>query len=265
MSSIDTANAAFWDELCGSALARQVGITDGSPDSLRRFDDAYMAIYPYLRRHLEPVLRRRGRTLEIGLGYGTVSGLLASEGADYHGLDIARGPVEMVRGRLTQLGQPERVEQVVQGSALSIPWPDGHFDALVSIGCLHHTGNLAGCVDEVRRVLAPGGIAMIMVYNRDSLRQLVVLRPRAALARLRGDRGDVAARAAYDANAAGDAAPFTEFTSARGVRAMFAGFHDVSIVRENMDPIPRLRLSREQLLGWPARLFGLDLYVTAVK
>ena len=44
----DARNAAFWDELCGSALARQVGVEDASADSLARFDAAYMASYPYL-------------------------------------------------------------------------------------------------------------------------------------------------------------------------------------------------------------------------
>ena len=157
MTGLDAANATFWDELCGSALARRIGVTDGSPASLRRFDDAYMGLYPYLRGHLDPILRRKGRTLEIGLGYGTVSALIASSGADLHGLDIAQGPVDMVRGRLAQLGQGERADQVVQGSALAIPWPDRYFDALVSIGCLHHTGNLAKCIHEVARVLTPGG------------------------------------------------------------------------------------------------------------
>ncbi len=40
------------------------------------------------------------RVLEIGLGYGTVGQLLAQAGAVYHGLDIAAGPVEMMRQRL---------------------------------------------------------------------------------------------------------------------------------------------------------------------
>lgn len=265
MSHVDEANAAFWEELCGSALAREVGVTDCSPKSLRRFDDAYFAIYPYLVRHLEPVLERRGRTLEIGLGYGTVGGHLAGALVDYHGLDVARGPVEMMRSRLLALGQPARAQQVVQGSALAIPWPDRYFDAVVSIGCLHHTGHLALGVQEVRRVLVTGGVAMVMVYNRNSLRQLLVLRPHEALARLRGRTADETTRAAYDFNAAGQAAPFTEFTSAGGIRALFSGFQTVSVVRENMESIPRLGIPRERLLGWPARILGLDLYVTAVK
>jgi len=66
-------------------------------------------------------------------------------------------------------------------------------------------------------------------------------------------------------NAAGTPAPFTEFTSARGARQLFSEFRDVRVVRENMDPITPMRIPRERLLGWPAKLVGLNLYVTAIK
>ena len=46
--AIDAENARFWDELCGSSLARNVGVNDASAESLRRFDAAYLAHYPYL-------------------------------------------------------------------------------------------------------------------------------------------------------------------------------------------------------------------------
>ena len=45
---LDDRNAAFWDELCGTNLARTLGISDASPESLARFDEAYHALYPYL-------------------------------------------------------------------------------------------------------------------------------------------------------------------------------------------------------------------------
>ena len=45
---IDTRNADFWNELCGSGLAQSLGITENTPENLRRFDDAYMTLYPYL-------------------------------------------------------------------------------------------------------------------------------------------------------------------------------------------------------------------------
>ena len=51
---IDKKNATFWNELCGSGLAQALSISDASPDSLRRFDEAFMGLYPYLDRYLLP-------------------------------------------------------------------------------------------------------------------------------------------------------------------------------------------------------------------
>jgi ubiquinone/menaquinone biosynthesis C-methylase UbiE len=258
--AVDARNAAFWDELCGTSLAKSIGVTDRSPESLRRFDDAYMELYPYLPAQLR-VPREEGEPLlEIGLGYGTVSQRLAEAGFGYHGLDIAAGPVEMVRHRLRMLDVADAEDRVVQGSALEIPHPDSAFSHVVSIGCLHHTGDLPKAVSEVHRVLRPGGTAMVMLYNRHSLRQLV-LRWQALAAR---DLADVRVRAAYDANSGGEAAPATVFVTARQVRQeLFAPFSDVRIERHNFDGT-RL-LSRKLALPTVARVLGLDLYIHARK
>ena len=67
-SDIDRANARFWNELCGSGLARHLNITDHSPESLRRFDEAFFDFYPYLLPLLRPERLAGRRVLEIGLG-----------------------------------------------------------------------------------------------------------------------------------------------------------------------------------------------------
>jgi ubiquinone/menaquinone biosynthesis C-methylase UbiE len=266
---IDQQNTAFWSELCGSALARSIGVTDGSPDSLRRFDAAYMDLYPYLPAQLRPPRRPGEPLLEIGLGYGTVSQRLAEAGFGYHGLDIAAGPVGIVRERLQRLHWGDVERRVVQGSALEVPHPDATFDHVVSIGCLHHTGDLPRAVREIHRVLRPGGTAMVMLYNRHSLRQLVL---RWQDLRAGGDR-DERRRRAYDVNAAGEAAPATVFVTARQVRQeLFAAFSDVRIERLNFDPTRlasfrgrAIWLSRERALPTVARVLGLDLYIHARK
>jgi SAM-dependent methyltransferase len=255
--SLDERNAAFWDELCGSALARQLGIVDASPESLARFDAAYLAIYPYLQRYLDAPLAGR-EVLEIGLGYGTLSGELMRRGARYHGVDLARGPVEMVRERLARTGATEAQERVVQASALELPFPDARFDYVYTIGCLHHTGDLPRAVAEVHRVLEPGGTAVVMLYNRHSWRQLRQVALPALLRRAR-PRDQVAAL--YDTNAAGDAAPHTDYVSAGEAKRLFGAFNSVSIERRNFDSLPYL--PRERLLGTVDRLLGLDLYITA--
>jgi SAM-dependent methyltransferase len=266
-AEIDRRNAEFWNELCGSALARQLGITEASPEALAKFDAAYMAMYPYLDGYL-PGDESQGRSLiEIGLGYGTISEILAVRGLDYHGLDISPGPVEMVRYRLAQLGVNDPEERVRVGSALEIPHEDASFEHVVTIGCLHHTGDLPRAIAEVNRVLRPGGRALVMLYNRHSYRQLRMSAGR-ALRRLRGHRsGDQEIRAAYDTNLAGEAAPATDYTSVREARRLFSGFSRVDVKRENFDDLvlPRLAVPRNRLLGWPARIAGLDLYITAIR
>lgn len=267
---LDEANAEFWAELCGTGLARAIGVEDASAESLARFDRAYMDMYPYLGRYLP--WHSGERLLEIGLGYGTVGQLLAEQGVDYHGLDISPGPVAMMVHRLEMLGAADAAARVTQGSALTIPHPDASFDVVVSIGCLHHTGDLAATITEVARVLRDGGQAMVMVYNSHSLRAALIrvgmLRSGAWRdARRRAEF----VRAIYDANAEGDAAPATEFTSAGGVRRMFAGFSAVRVRRENFDDLAlnvrgrQLFIKRAVFLSNIARIAGTDLYVTATK
>jgi SAM-dependent methyltransferase len=255
--ALDQRNAAFWDELCGSAMARSLGITDASPESLRRFDEEYLSHYPYLLRYLDHPLDG-AQVLEIGLGYGTLSGQLMARGASYHGLDIAEGPVMMVRDRWRRNGGADAETRVVQGSVLELPFPDVTFDYVYTIGCLHHTGDLPRALQQVRRVLKPGGTAVVMLYNLHSYRRLVKVRLPELRNRARS-RDQVAAM--YDTNAAGDAAPHTDYVSAAQVRRLFAGFSSVSVDRRNFDNL--LLIRRERLLGTVDRLLGLDLYITA--
>jgi SAM-dependent methyltransferase len=265
--AIDRRNAEFWDELCGSGLARQLGVTDASPESLRRFDEGYLSLYPYLHDYI-PKRRFNGKkVLEIGLGYGTLGQLLASRGADYYGVDIAPGPVAMMEERLRRMGK-DLNGRVLQASALELPFAEGMFDYVYTIGCLHHTGDIPASVSEVHRVLRPSGIAVVMLYNAHSFRQVVhVSRMRRRLRDRRTHEQRV--RALYDTNEAGEAAPHTDYVSRRDARRLFRRFSKVKIDSRNFDSLVflpgRYVLLRERLLGNLDRLLGLDLYVTAVK
>jgi SAM-dependent methyltransferase len=265
---IDRRNADFWDEVCGTTFARSLGISDRTPESLRRLDAAYLDFYPYLANYLPSPGTGGHEVLEVGLGFGTVGQVLAARGLRYHGLDIATSPVDLMRERLAHLGA-EACEARV-GSALELPYEDESFDHYVSIGCLHHTGDVPRALAEARRVLRPGGRALVMLYNARSFRALVALPARRLRARLRGRRldGDHV-RAAYDVNSGGKSAPHTELFSRADVGRLFAGFDDVRIDVQNFETLQlargRIVVPREWLLGNVARLCGLDLYVMARK
>jgi SAM-dependent methyltransferase len=259
---IDAANAGFWDELCGTNLARELGITDASPASLERFDRAYFDLYPYLAGYLRAPEMAGSRVLEVGLGYGTVAERLARAGADYHGVDIAGGPVAMAQARLERL-PGARPEGVQQGSALDLPLPDASFDRVISIGCLHHTGDLPQSVAEVHRVLAPGGRAVVMLYHAHSFRR-VAFRLWDAATPARRRRAAERMRKLYDADPAGAPAPHTDFVSRRGARRLFGDFERVRIDVQNFDSY-RFGIQREWFLSNLARVVGLDLYIVADK
>jgi SAM-dependent methyltransferase len=258
-TSIDQDNARFWDELCGTDMARRLGVRDASAESLARFDRAYLERYPYLSGYLPDGQLAGARVLEIGLGYGTLSGQLIARGALFHGVDIARGPVEMARHRLRLAGQ-DADGRVMEASALALPHPDAGFDFVYSIGCLHHTGNLPRAISEVHRVLRPGGTAVVMLYHEHSLRRLLAVKLPALVRRAPVDERQ---RRMYDKNLAGEAAPHTDYVSRRDVRRIFGQFSSVRIDARNFDRIKFV--PRERLLGSLDRVLGLDLYITARK
>lgn len=270
--NISTKNAEFWNELCGSQLAKTLGITDSSTESLKKFDDWYFDFYPYLFEHIPFHQLKNRDVLEIGLGYGTVSQRLAGTGAKYSGFDIAAGPVAMVNHRLAQSGLPGLA---MQGSILAPEFKPESFDTIVAIGCLHHTGNLKLAIDQCWSLLRPGGELIFMVYYAYSYRRFRMA-PAATflnmLKELFGYRGVVGAgaereRAAYDTGSGGNAAPHTDWISVRSLRKLCERFSGFSAKIENIDQERPFQFWKRSALletRLPS-IIGLDLYAKAVK
>jgi SAM-dependent methyltransferase len=272
-ANLNQKNSKFWDELCGSSLAKHLNIIDDKPSSLKKFDDWYFSYYPYLFLHIPFEEVKEKDVLEIGLGYGTVAQRMSECGARYEGLDIATGPVSMVNHRFQQSGLNGKA---AQGSILSAPFADNSFDFVIAIGCLHHTGDLKRALTECLRVLRPGGKLIFMVYYSYSYRRFYQARKETLkyfLKELIGYRGVLGKsfeneRASYDTNAAGDGAPHTDWISDRSLRHLCKGFTTYTSRIENIDngvPFNKSLPRRELLKTSYPKLFGLDLYATAVK
>lgn len=265
-------NARFWDEPCGLHLASTLGIKEFNKDSLAQFDAHYFGYYDYLEALIMPHAKSGISALEIGLGFGSVGQGLAEAGCAYTGMDIAATPVEIMNARLGLHGLPG---QAIQGDFLSSNFDDKSFDLVVSIGCLHHTGDLKRSIDKVHAVLASGGVGVVMVYNRFSYRQILgapvkTLRDafRNALCPAPSLRYATVAHAErYDADEDGNAAPFTELASMKQLRFLFRDFADVTIERHNCadERFFSRTFLRKDLRPVLAPLFGLDLYITAKK
>lgn len=234
-------NTIFWNELCGPGLARILGLKDHFIESLKIFDAAYYGIYLYLLRYVKPHLLKNKKVLEIGLGLGILSQTIGEAGANYYGLDITEASVNMVNHRLRNSGL---LEQAQKGNMLKCPFGDGYFDAVVSIGCFHHTGDIQRCFDETYRILKPGGRAVLMVYNKFSLRQWMA-RPKETLKELVAPcfiKQSLSDRYAqmYDADSSGAAAPEVILSSKSELLHMLRKFSKIELHKENSDSFGKI-------------------------
>lgn len=112
-----------------------------------------MLMYQALARDL--ARRRPGRLLDWGCGFGQVSALLRAEGVDVVAFDVRPGLVAPTRERLERF--PE-IEAHVTSDPVALPFETDSFDTVLSCGVLEHVEDPDGSLDELRRVLKPGGI-----------------------------------------------------------------------------------------------------------
>jgi ubiquinone/menaquinone biosynthesis C-methylase UbiE len=103
--------------------------------------------------------------LEVGCGLGTDGVHFARAGARYTGIDLTEASIELVRKRfaLESLAGDLRV-----ADAEGLPFADASFDLVYSHGVLHHTPDTRRAIDEAHRVLRPGGMALVMLYHKNS-------------------------------------------------------------------------------------------------
>ena len=126
---------------------------------------------PELFERLRPVAPGL-RLLEVGCGIGVDTLRLARLGfAEVVGIDLTAVAVRLAgrRARREGLG----TVRFGVGDAEELAFADGSFDVVYSFGVLHHTPRIERAVAEVRRVLAPGGLALVMLYHSRSLVNLV--------------------------------------------------------------------------------------------
>ena len=105
------------------------------------------------------------KVLEIGCGLGTDGAQFAKAGADYTGVDLTEAAVELARKRFELF---DLSGQFQTADAEDLDFADESFDLVYSHGVLHHTPDPTKAVNEVHRVLRPGGRAMVMLYHRGS-------------------------------------------------------------------------------------------------
>ncbi len=121
----------------------------------------FQAGYDLVAKDIVP-LCSKGMILDIGTGPGFLLLTLAkmSPYLKLTGLDISPAMVSVAGKNIATAGLSERID-LREGSAESLPFVENSFDTVVSTGSLHHWKNPAAALNEIYRVLRPGGYALI--------------------------------------------------------------------------------------------------------
>ena len=117
--------------------------------------------------------------LDAGCGGGRNTIAMGKLGAaQAHGIDIGAAGIADARERASGL---ENV-RFQQASIEAIPYPEATFDVVWCAGVLMHVGNDEKALDELARVLKPGGLLYMLVYATGGMRWPLIqlLKPIAA-------------------------------------------------------------------------------------
>jgi SAM-dependent methyltransferase len=97
------------------------------------------------------------KTLELGAGIGAHIALEDLSRQDYHGIELRQNMADALKERFPQL------TVTVGDCQRHLPYNDCFFDRIVVVHVLEHLPNLPACLDEVKRVLKPGGIFSVVL------------------------------------------------------------------------------------------------------
>jgi SAM-dependent methyltransferase len=116
---------------------------------------------------------RPGRILDWGCGYGQVADLLVRAGLDVTAFDYQPDAEAGVR----PLERYPHLPVHISPDARSLPFADGAFEAVLSCGVLEHVEDPDASLEEVRRVLCPGGVFYVFkLPNRFSYLEAIARR-----------------------------------------------------------------------------------------
>ena len=155
----------FWDtNPCQSTLSQQ-------SDRRAYFEEITLRRFHGREWHVPTIAHFESFTgkdvLEIGCGIGTDGFEFAKSGARYVGIDLTPNSLKLAKERfdLFKVAGTFKVVNAEDG----MPFKNESFDHIYSFGVLHHSPKTQAIVDEMYRVLRPGGTFTVMLYNRSSI------------------------------------------------------------------------------------------------
>jgi SAM-dependent methyltransferase len=110
-----------------------------------------------------------GRAIDLGCGTGRACIWLARAGWLVDGIDFVPEAIAIAQERVNNAGVTDRVRLYV-ADATNLSFLSGPYDLAIDVGCGHGFSEveLKAYLDEVRRLLRPGGLFAFFAHLRDS-------------------------------------------------------------------------------------------------
>ena len=247
---------SFWEK--HPVAAASISAVPGTAEYFRAFDRLREALEPasLAGRIYEFSSSAGQRILDVGAGNGFVMSRYACVGASVLGVELTARGVDLCRRRF----EVEGVNAfVTQADAEHLPFTDESFDHVTSMGVLHHVPDPERAIDEIHRVLRPGGRLTLMLYHRNS----AMYRLRFPLMRLL--TGKSLAQQANEVDGAGNprGLVFSRREACSFVRRFSAVETFVGLLEPWMVAPGFSRVAKEAWLRPLAPLLGWFLYVKA--
>ncbi len=253
----------YWDaRTLGVQYVKDGSLERGSPEyfaHIRPWMNPYK--FPWIMERIDSEARRLqgGHLLEVGCGMGFDSLEFLKRGVRVTATDLTPAAVATTRRHFEVEGFV--AEEVREANALDLPFADASFDAVWANGVLHATGDTDRAIQEVHRVLKPGGRAIISHFYRKPSWMYTVSR----LGRENIEHSD-------------RDPPVNEFYTDEEILAMFRNFRVEEVAREHHRALPVAKTGvKAALYRWgfrpfynliPEKIalrFAYKLSVTAVK
>jgi 2-polyprenyl-3-methyl-5-hydroxy-6-metoxy-1,4-benzoquinol methylase len=168
-----SALAANLDRPTTTRTSRTSG-NDPRPEHLSRLYSEYAAGRSSFAICLSELLRTRSKpgcwsgvsVLDLGCGNGAIAKTFAELGASVTG-------IEYDAGRVKAMASAPLNFRLVAGDGHSLPFEDRSFDFVILADVLEHVANAGRVMQEVARVLRPGGVAYVGATNRSSIANIL--------------------------------------------------------------------------------------------
>lgn len=158
----------YWNShTLGFQYVTDPSIKPGTPEffaHIRPWMNPYKFPWIMDRIEREAVHLKGKHLLEIGCGMGFDSLEFLRRGVHVTATDLTPNAVKMTLQHFEF--ENVKAEDVRTANALDLPFEDNTFDAVWANGVLHATGDTRRAVQEARRVLKPGGRAIISHFYR---------------------------------------------------------------------------------------------------